>query len=73
MMPRKPESFGAILRRVREKTALSVADLADAAGVSRESVRLYELGDRRPTWDAVQLLAVALGVSTDTFRDRPTG
>lgn len=63
-----PAGFGDRLKALREKAVLSVAALAEAAGVSRESVRLYEVGERRPTWDAVQALAAALNVPTDTFR-----
>lgn len=62
--------FGARLKVLREKAELSVAELATKAGMNRESVRLYENGERRPTWDAVQSLAAALGISTDVFRDR---
>jgi transcriptional regulator with XRE-family HTH domain len=64
------KSFGARLQALREKAHLSREQLATAAGMNREAVRLYELGERRPTWDAVQALAKALGVTTDTFRDR---
>ena len=67
----RPQPFSVRLRLLREKTELSVAALAEKAGMSRESVRLYEAGKRSPTWDAVQKLAAALGVPTDTFRDRP--
>ncbi len=62
--------FAARLKALREQSGLSVAELADKVDISRESVRLYENGERRPTWDAVQALATALGVSTDTFRDK---
>lgn len=68
-MAAKPESFAAILRREREGAELSREQLADAAGITRESVRLYETGERRPTWTAVQAIAKALNLPTDTFRD----
>ncbi len=63
-----PATFATILRREREKAGLSVAALAEAASMDRESVRLYEAGARRPTWQAVQAIATALNVPTDTFR-----
>ena len=66
----KPKPFAATLRTLRERAALSVASLAERAGMTREAVRLYEAGKRRPTWDAVQQLATALGISTEALRDR---
>lgn len=66
----KPKPFSARLRELREQADLSVAALAEKAGVTRESVRLYEAGARRPTWQAVQQLATALNVSTELFRDQ---
>lgn len=65
-----PATFPEQLKTLRESRGLSREQLADAADISRESVRLYEAGERRPTWDAVQSLAKALGVTTDTFRDQ---
>jgi transcriptional regulator with XRE-family HTH domain len=61
--------FAARLTALREAAGLSVAQLATAAGLHRQSVHQYENGERRPTWDAVQKLAAALHVPTDTFRD----
>lgn len=67
--PRSAATFGAGLTALREAAGLSVAQLASAAGLHRQSVHQYENGERRPTWDAVQKLAAALHVPTDTFRD----
>jgi transcriptional regulator with XRE-family HTH domain len=63
-------TFAAILRGLRQTAGLSVEQLATAAGLTRQAVHNYETGTRRPTWDAVQSLAKALGVPTDTFRDQ---
>lgn len=70
-MPRKtdPEPFGAVLARLREAAGLTVAALAAATGLSRTALYNLENGDSRPSWDAVQKLAAALSVPTDTFRD----
>lgn len=70
-MAKPPPPFGASLRRLREAAGLSVQQLAERAGLDRQSVYNYEAGTRRPTWDAVQQLAAALGVPTDALRDRP--
>lgn len=63
-----PPDFPAKLTALREAAGLSVSQLATAAGLHRQSVHQYENGERRPTWDAVQKLAAALHVPTDTFR-----
>jgi DNA-binding XRE family transcriptional regulator len=65
-----PADFGPRLQALREKAELSRAALAAAVGLSAESIRLFETGGRRPTWDTVQALATHFGVTTDTFRDR---
>ena len=61
--------FGDSLRRLREERNLSREQLAESAGLTRQAIHLYESGERRPTWDAVQALAKALNVPTDAFRD----
>lgn len=58
------------LKALREKAGLSGAELAEKCGTTRQTVHNLESGTHRPTWDLVQQLAAALGVSTDTFRDR---
>jgi DNA-binding XRE family transcriptional regulator len=66
----EPEPFPVKVRELREAVGLSVAALAEAAGLSRQTIHQYEAGERRPTWDAVQAIAKALNTSTDTFRDK---
>lgn len=65
----KYPDFASRLRGLREAAGLSVAALASTAGLSRQAVHQYEDGRRQPTWQAVQQLAAALNVPTDTFRD----
>ena len=65
-----PADFPARLKAIREGAGMTPGQLAAAAGTTPAAVSRYESGDRRPTWDAVQQLAAALGVTTDTFRDR---
>lgn len=64
-----PVGFVKRLAMLREAAALTLADLGDAAGLSRQRVHQLEAGTHRPRWGEVQALAAALGVSTDTFRD----
>ena len=66
---KRRRTFSARLKALREKAGLTVADLASATGVSRTALYNLEGGKCRPTWDVVQRLANALGVTTDQFRD----
>ena len=49
---------------------LSIPELARKSEISDDAIRLYEKGERAPTWENVQKLAKALGVATDIFRDK---
>ena len=62
------KSFPGILTALRAAAGLSIPDLARKADISDDAIRLYEAGTRSPSWQIVQKLATALGVSTDTFR-----
>jgi transcriptional regulator with XRE-family HTH domain len=61
--------FALQLRHLRRRAKLSQDDLALRAGVSRAAIARYELGTRNPTWEAVQDLAEALGVSCEEFTE----
>lgn len=67
-----PDSFAAILRRFREAKNLTVQELAESAGLSRQQVHNLENPapgrPSVPSWPTVQALAEALGVTTDAFR-----
>lgn len=65
-----PADLGPRLKALRDKAGLSGAELAEKAGTTRQTVHNLEAGTYRPTWDLVQALAAALGVPTDTFRDK---
>lgn len=64
-----PGGFPVTLARLRESATLTLADLGDAAGLSRQRVHQLEAGTHRPGWHEVQALADALDVSTEVFRD----
>lgn len=68
MKKKPPETFPAILTRLRTAAGLSIPDLARASGLSDDVLRQYETGKRSPTWESVQKLAAALGCPTDAFR-----
>jgi DNA-binding XRE family transcriptional regulator len=61
--------FSSTLARLRESAGLTLQDLGDSAGLSRQRVHQFETGAVKPTWAVVQALATALDVSTEVFRD----
>ena len=62
------ESFASRLKAVRLAAHLTITDLAESAGLSRQTIYNYEGGVGEPTWAIVQKLAECLGVSTEAFR-----
>jgi transcriptional regulator with XRE-family HTH domain len=65
------EKFGQVLKRLREAADLSQMDLAVKAGLNLFTIAKLEQGKRDPTWETVQALAEALGVSCEEFVTRP--
>ena len=67
-----PPEFPARLKSLREAKSLTVQELAESAGLSRQQVHNLENPapgrPSVPSWPTVQALAEALGVSTDAFR-----
>jgi transcriptional regulator with XRE-family HTH domain len=61
-------TFAHNLYRLRTAASLTGAELADAAGLTRQAIALLESGQRAPSWATVCALADALGVATDEFR-----
>jgi DNA-binding XRE family transcriptional regulator len=65
----KDTTFAGRLKVLRRKAGLTQYALARKAGLSRQSLNQLERGDSEPAWQTVQLLALALGVATEEFRD----
>ena len=61
--------FARRLEELRTKAQMSPSDLARRSGLSKQALSHLELGRREPTWDTVQRLALALGVSANEFAD----
>lgn len=59
--------FGKRLRALREESGLTLADLAERAGLHLQGLAKLESGERSPKWDTVVALAKALGCSTEEF------
>jgi transcriptional regulator with XRE-family HTH domain len=53
------------LREKRKELGLSREELAEKIGVSFNSIRFYEEGNRRPAIHTLEKLAKALGVKMD--------
>jgi len=69
-MPEHPMAFSQLLRDLRERKGLSVAQLAERSGVSQRQVVKYEAGDEvRPRPDTLKLLADALGLTEQKQED----
>ena len=65
----KAVTFQARLTALRTAAGLSIPDLARASGLSDDVLRQYEKGTRGPSWESVQMIAKALAVPTDAFRE----
>ncbi len=67
--PARPnhDSFGAILKLLREKAGLSQRKLASRAGLAFQGISFLEKGLRQPSWATVRRLARVLGVSVVEF------
>lgn len=55
--------FKDILRSLRRKARLTQAELADALGLSRSSISMYERGEREPDFETIELIADYFNVS----------
>jgi transcriptional regulator with XRE-family HTH domain len=65
------QTFADRLKALRAAAGISQQELADKAGMHRFGVAKLERGERKPTWDTVQALAKALGVSCEAFTQEP--
>jgi transcriptional regulator with XRE-family HTH domain len=68
---KEPITFAARLREVRAAAKMTQHELAERSGVHRQTIARLELGTREPTWETVQALARALGVSCQAFETQP--
>ena len=71
MPPKKPsEIFPERLRAARDLRAWSQGELADRAKLPPSSIAHFETGSRKPSFDTLRRLAIALDVSTDYLLGR---
>jgi transcriptional regulator with XRE-family HTH domain len=70
---RKRVTFADRLRQVRAEAGVSQYRLAKLTGLSKQALSQLELGQSQPSWETVQAIARALGVSYEAFvTDPPT-
>ncbi len=62
-------AFHGRLRELREAAGLTQGELAERAGLSIAGVTQLEQGRRKPAWETVQKLAIALGVGIEAFNE----
>src|SRR5262245_42334266 len=62
-------TFGQRLAELREARGLTKYALSKRAGLTKQAISRIESEGRSPTWDTVQLLALALGVSCEAFNN----
>jgi transcriptional regulator with XRE-family HTH domain len=65
----KRGTFGKKLVRLRKAAGVSRYALAKRTGLTLQALTYLETSDRVPSWDTVQRVARALGLSTAAFED----
>lgn len=60
-------TFPQKLRQLREATGLSMAQLADKAGLSRQMIHALESGVRKPSLETAKALCKVFQISLSTF------
>lgn len=72
-MAGRVQGFADRLRAEREKTGLTMYALAKRAGVTKQAVARLESGESQPTWETVQRIVKALGISCEALADPTIG
>ena len=60
-------SVGKRIRAAREAAGMTQAEVAKALGVSEASIRLYELGKRKPNPEVLERIAAAVGIEDPNY------
>ncbi|HEX5270553.1 MAG TPA: helix-turn-helix transcriptional regulator [Gemmataceae bacterium] len=66
-MAKKSDTFAGRLTALREAAGISQYRLAQLSGITKQTISNLERGETSPSWETVQLLAKALGVSCEEF------
>ncbi|MCS6130856.1 XRE family transcriptional regulator [Clostridium botulinum] len=67
-------NVGNNIKKYRKSKKLTQQQLAELVGISQNSVRRYELGQREPNYDMLKRIAQALNISfSDLTKEEPAG
>lgn len=72
MKVKSQAGLGQLVRAARTRNGWSQQDLADRAGLSRQSMVALEQGESNPRWDTVLRLFSALGMELDLEFGEPS-
>jgi len=61
--------FAKKLSSIRQSKCISQRGLANLTGINRSTISMWELGEREPAFDQLQVLANALGVTVAELID----
>lgn len=64
------ESFGSMLKYLREREGLSQRELASKIGMSASAICMYENGNRQPKFEDEETIADFFNVDLNTLRGR---
>lgn len=62
--------FARVLRLLRSEKNMSQQELADALKISKSSISMYEVGNREPDFETLELIADYFNVDTDYLLGR---
>ncbi|WP_368200609.1 helix-turn-helix domain-containing protein [Agathobacter rectalis] len=64
--------FDRILKLLRTEKEMSQQELADALGISKSSINMYERGERQPNFEVLEAIADFFNVDIDYLLGRTT-
>ncbi|MEE0106664.1 MAG: helix-turn-helix transcriptional regulator [Lachnospiraceae bacterium] len=64
--------FDKILRLLRGEKEMSQQELADALGISKSAINMYERGERQPNFETLEAIADFFNVDIDYLLGRTT-
>lgn len=64
--------FNHVLKLLRTERNMSQQELADALGISKSSINMYERGERQPNFETLEAIADYFNVDIDYLLGRTT-
>ena len=66
-------SFNEMLKKLRTNKELTQEELAQATGLSRSAIGMYEAGSREPSFETLEIFADFFNVDMNTLLDKNQG